>query len=147
AQVMVDQGREAPETHVLAKGVWDAPLEEVQPGFLSILDPMPARIDPPAGLNSTGRRSTLANWLADPRNPIASRVIVNRIWQYHYGAGIVASSSDFGIMGERPVNPQLLDYLASVFVENGWSMNAMHRMIMLSSTYQQSSAYQQAAAD
>jgi hypothetical protein len=72
--------------------------------------------------------------------------MVNRIWHYHFGEGIVASPSDFGIMGERPSNPQLLDYLASVFVENGWSIKSMHRMIMLSSAYQQSSDYQPEAA-
>ena len=72
--------------------------------------------------------------------------MVNRIWHYHFGQGIVGSPSDFGIMGERPSNPQLLDYLASVFVENGWSIKSMHRMIMLSNAYQQSSAYQETAA-
>ena len=70
-------------------------------------------------MNSTGRRSALANWLADPKNPLTTRVIVNRIWQDHFGRGIVASSSDFGVMGERPSDPQLLDYLTSTFVENG----------------------------
>jgi hypothetical protein len=146
AEVMVDQGREAPATHILAKGVWDAPLEEVQPGFLTILDPNPAKVVPPEGLNSSGRRAALANWLVDPNNPLTSRVMVNRIWHYHFGQGIVGSPSDFGIMGERPSDPQLLDYLASTFVENGWSAKKMHRMIMLSSAYQQSSAYQAEAA-
>jgi hypothetical protein len=145
AQVMMDQGREAPPTHVLAKGVWDAPLDEVQPGFLSILDPDPAKITPPEGLDSTGRRSALANWLADPNNPLTPRVIVNRIWQYHFGQGIVGSPSDFGVMGERPSNPKLLDYLASEFMANGWNIKTLHRTIMLSSAYQQSSAYQEAA--
>ena len=146
AQVMMDQGSEAPATHVLAKGVWDAPLDEVQPGFLSILDTNPARIVAPEGLNSTGRRSALANWLADPGNPLVARVMVNRIWHYHFGQGIVGSPSDFGVMGERPSNPQLLDYLASEFVAGGWSIKKMHRLIMLSSAYQQSSANQEAAA-
>ncbi|MBZ5619149.1 MAG: PSD1 and planctomycete cytochrome C domain-containing protein [Acidobacteriia bacterium] len=146
AEVMVDQGREAPPTHVLAKGVWDAPLDEVQPGFLTILDPNPAKIVPPEGLNSSGRRTALANWLADPNNPLTSRVMANRIWHYHFGQGISGSPSDFGVMGERPSNPQLLDYLAATFVENGWSIKKMHRMIMLSSAYQQSSAYQAEAA-
>jgi len=146
AEVMVDQGREAPPTYILAKGVWDAPLEAVQPGFLSILDLNPARIVPPEDLESTGRRSALAKWLTDRANPLVSRVMVNRIWHYHFGQGIVASPSDFGIMGERPSNPQLLDYLASTFVENGWSVKSMHRIIMLSNAYQQSSGYQPEAA-
>jgi hypothetical protein len=88
----------------------------------------------------------LANWLADPHNPLPARVMANRIWHYHFGQGIVASPSDFGVMGDRPSNPQLLDYLTSVFVENGWSIKKMHRLIMLSNAYQQSSAYQEAAA-
>ena len=146
AEVMVDQGREAPATHVLAKGVWDAPLDEVQPGFLTILDPDPAKIIPLEGLNSSGRRTALANWLADPNNPLTARVMVNRIWHYHFGRGIVGTPSDFGVMGERPADPQLLDYLAATFVENGWSIKKMHRLIMLSSAYQQSSAYQEEAA-
>jgi hypothetical protein len=146
AEVMVDQGRNIPPTHVLAKGVWDAPLDEVQPGFLTILDPNPAKVIPLEGLNSSGRRTALANWLADPNNPLPSRVMVNRIWHYHFGQGIVGSPSDFGVMGERPSNPQLLDYLASVFTTDGWSIKKLHRMIMLSSAYQQSSANQEAAA-
>jgi len=146
AEAMVDQGRDAPPTHILAKGVWDAPLDEVQPGFLTILDPNPAKVTPLEGLNSSGRRTALANWLADPNNPLPARVMVNRIWHYHFGQGIVGSPSDFGVMGERPSNPQLLDYLASEFVANGWSIKKLHRMIMLSSAYQQSSATQEAAA-
>jgi len=145
-EIMIDQSREAPPTHILAKGVWDAPLEEVQPGFLTILDPNPARIVPPPGLNSSGRRTALANWLTDSKNPLTSRVMVNRIWQYHFGQGIVGSPSDFGVMGERPTNPQLLDYLAATFVEEGWSIKRLHRTILLSSAYQQSSADQPEAA-
>jgi cytochrome c553 len=146
AEAMLDASGNAPPEYILSKGIWDAPLDEVQPGFLSILDPSPAKIVPPEGLNSTGRRSALANWLTDPKNPLTARVMVNRIWQDHFGNGIVRSSSDFGIMGERPTDPQLLDYLATTFVENGWSMKKMHRLIMLSSTYQQSSGYQAEAA-
>jgi len=146
AEVMMDADREAPPMHILSKGVYDAPLDEVQPGFLSILDPNPAKIVPPAGLNSSGRRSALANWLTDPKNPLTARVMVNRIWQEHFGTGIVGTSSDFGIMGERPSDPELLDHLATVFVENGWSIKKLHRLIMLSNTYQQSSANQEEAA-
>ncbi len=146
AQMIVDNGVAAPPTHVLAGGSWDAPKEEVQPGFLSILDPSDPKIVPPPGMNSTGRRSVLANWLADPKNPLTARVMVNRIWQYHFGTGIVPSSSDFGLMGERPTNPKLLDYLAATFVESGWSIKKMHRLIMLSSVYQQSSQFQAPAA-
>jgi mono/diheme cytochrome c family protein len=146
AEAMLDASRNAPPEYVLSKGIWDAPLDEVQPGFLSILDPSPAKIVPPEGLNSTGRRSALANWLTDPKNPLTARVMVNRIWQDHFGNGIVRTSSDFGIMGDRPTDPQLLDYLATTFVETGWSIKKMHRLIMLSNTYQQSSGYQADAA-
>jgi hypothetical protein len=147
AQTMIDNGAEAPPTFVLAGGSWSAPKEEVQPGFLSILDPSPAKIEQPADSRATtGRRTALANWLADPKNPLTTRVMVNRIWQGHFGSGIVASSSDFGVMGERPKNRQLLDYLAARFVENGWSIKKLHREIMLSNAYQQSSLSQDAAA-
>ena len=145
AQTIIDDGTEAPKTHVLAGGSWDAPKEEVQPGFLTILDPAPPKITPLKALNSTGRRSALANWLADPKNPLTARVMVNRIWAYHFGTGIVATPSDFGIMGERPTNQKLLDYLAATFVEDGWSIKRMHRLIMLSSAYQESSTAQQQA--
>lgn len=146
AQTLVDKGCQAPKTHVLAVGNWDAPKEEVQPGFLSILDPADPRIDPPAGCTSTGRRTVLANWLTDPKNPLTARVMVNRIWHYHFGRGIVGSTSDFGVMGDRPANPQLLDYLAAKFVEDGWSVKKLTREIMLSSVYQESSSYQPEAA-
>jgi mono/diheme cytochrome c family protein len=146
AEVMIDASTTAPPMHILSKGVWDAPLDEVQPGFLTILDPEPAKVVPPEGMNSTGRRTALAKWLTDPKNPLTARVMVNRIWQEHFGTGIVGSSSDFGIMGERPSDPELLDHLATTFVENGWSIKKMHRLIMLSNTYQQSSAFQADAA-
>ena len=139
AQTIVDNGREAPKSYVLGAGNWDVLRDEVQPGFLSILVPGNPQIVPPEGLNSTGRRSVLANWLADPQNPLTPRVMVNRIWHYHFGRGIVASTSDFGVMGDRPANRQLLDYLASSFVENGWSIKKMHRLMMLSKVYQESS--------
>ena len=146
AQTIIDNGREAPPTFVLAAGAWEAPREEVQPGFLSILDPANPVVVPPQDLPSTGRRTVLANWLADSANPLTARVMVNRIWHYHFGRGIVASTSDFGAMGERPTNQPLLDYLAAIFVESGWSVKKIHRLIMLSDSYQESSSFQAAAA-
>ena len=145
AQTIVDNGMVAPKTHILAGGSWDAPKEEVQPGFLTIVDPKTPKIEPIPALNSTGRRSVLANWLADPKNPLTARVMVNRIWHYHFGAGIVDTPSDFGIMGDRPTNQPLLDYLASDFVENGWSIKKLSREIMLSKAYQESSDAQESA--
>jgi hypothetical protein len=146
-QFMIDISATAPPTHILRGGNWQAKGEEVQPGFLSILDPSDAKITPPAGLNSTGRRSVLAAWLTDPKNPLTARVMVNRIWQNHFGTGVVATSGDFGRMGARPTHPELLDYLTTSFVENGWSMKKLHRLILLSNTYQQSSDYQAKAAE
>jgi hypothetical protein len=84
-------------------------------------------------------RHELAGWLTRPENPLTARVLVNRLWQHHFGEGIVRTPSNFGQLGERPTHPELLDWLASRFVGNGWSMKAMHRVIMLSSTYQQAS--------
>ncbi len=138
AQTMKDEGTVAPKTHVLRGGAWDGQMEEVQPGFLSILDPGVAKVTPVG--NSTGRRAALAEWLASEKNPLSTRVIVNRVWHYHFGRGIVGSPSDFGVMGERPTHRELLDWLTHKFVtEDGWSMKALHRRIMLSTTYQQSS--------
>ena len=96
--------------------------------------------------NSTGRRTALAQWLTRADNPLSTRVMVNRIWNYHFGRGIVGTPSDFGMMGERPTNSALLDWLTATFVEQGWSMKKMHRLIMLSSVYQQSSAFNEESA-
>ena len=123
------------------KGVYDTPREEVPPGFLTILDPKPARITPPQGIESSGRRTALANILTDPENPLTARVMVNRLWHYHFGRGIVGTPSDFGLKGERPTHPQLLDWLASDFIRSGWSLKHIHRLIMNSRTYQQASDF------
>jgi len=84
-------------------------------------------------------RTKLANWVADPANPLTARVMVNRVWQYHFGRGIVSTPNDFGRMGGKPSNPELLDYLANALVENGWKLKPIHRMILLSNAYKQSS--------
>ncbi len=142
---VVDANRMSPKTHVLSVGIYDSPLKEVQPGFLTLLNPKPPEIHPPQELDSTGRRTVLANWLADAQNPLPTRVMVNRIWHYHFGRGIVATPNDFGRMGDRPTHPELLDWLASEFVRNGWSVKSMHRLILLSNTYQQSSVFNETA--
>ena len=136
---IVDSGRSAPPTFTLRVGVYDAPVKEVEPGFLTILDPGPARVTPPDRVDSTGRRTALANWIADANNPLTARVMVNRIWHYHFGRGLVGTPSNFGLAGDRPTHPELLDWLAGEFVRRGWSIKAMHRLIMNSSTYQQAS--------
>ncbi|MEX2263857.1 MAG: DUF1549 and DUF1553 domain-containing protein [Bryobacteraceae bacterium] len=143
---MRDLGRVAPPTHVLAAGNYQVPIAEVEPGFLSILDPTPARIALPDKVESTGRRTALANWLADPNNPLTPRVMVNRLWHYHFGAGIVATPGDFGRMGQRRTHPELLDWLADEFVSNGWSLKHMHRLMVTSNAYRQSSSYRENAS-
>ncbi len=140
-----DLGREASPTHVLGVSSYDAPGEEVRPGFLSILDPKPAVIPDLPYVKSTGRRTALAHWVADRDNPLTARVIVNRLWHYHFGRGIVATPSDFGRMGGDPTHPELLDWLAAEFVDNGWSVKQMHRLMMNSAAYQQSSAFREDA--
>jgi hypothetical protein len=143
---MTDIGAEAPATYLLSRGLFDKPKDEVLPGLMQILYSEKARIPETKSDGTTGRRTALANLLADPQNPLTARVMVNRVWHYHFGRGIVGTPSDFGLKGDRPTHPQLLDWLASEFIRTGWSLKALHRLIMTSSTYQQSSAYSGAAA-
>ena len=89
----------------------------------------------------------LARWIASPENPLTARVMVNRIWQHHFGEGLVRTPNNFGKLGTPPTHPQLLDYLANEFVKGGWSVKEMHRRIMLSATYQQSSRAEPAAME
>jgi len=105
--------------------------EEVPRGFLTILGGQKL----PADHKGSGR-DYLANWIADANNPLTARVMVNRIWQYHFGKGLVPTPNDFGSRGETPTHPELLDYLATQFIKSGWSVKAMHRLIMLSRVYQ-----------
>lgn len=129
-----DVGAVAPPTRIPG----DRSERDIEPGFISVLGaPAPEISPPPAALESTGRRTALAKWLADPGNPLTTRVIVNRIWQYHFGTGLVATPSDFGRLGEPPTHPQLLDWLAHRFVVDGWSIKKLHRLIMTSATYRQ----------
>ena len=92
----------------------------------------------PEDMSGSGRLE-LAQWLTRPDNPLTARVMVNRIWQYHFGRGLVKTPNDFGVRGMPPTHPELLDHLATEFVRSGWSIKAMHRLIMLSATYQQAS--------
>ncbi len=115
----------------------------VEPGPLAVLDRLPIAIEPlPA---STGRRTALARWLTRPDHPLTARVMANRIWQHHFGRGLAAASSDFGNLGEKPTHPELLDWLAARFVEGGWSAKKLHRLILASAAYRQSSLHPQAA--
>src|SRR5262249_5872674 len=140
----------APTTYVLIRGELSHPGDEVEPGMPVILTPghktfaTPIR---PLGEKSTGRRSALAHWLANPNNPLTARVMVNRLWQHHFGRGLVPTPNDFGVRGERPTHPELLDWLATEFVRSGWDIKHMHRLMLTSATYQQATRPTRAALE
>ena len=140
ALCVTEHGRSAPETFVLMRGNAHVKGDKVEPGFLSILKPPQPQFKQLAkGVKSSGRRLALANWIASPNNQMTSRVMVNRIWQFHFGRGIVRSPNNFGGLGIAPTHPELLDWLARRFVAEGWSMKTMHKLIMMSNTYRMSS--------
>ena len=126
--------REPDMIHVLNRGDPEQPKEPVTPAVLSALGDLTLTKETP----EQQRRIALARWIASPQNPLTARVMVNRIWQGHFGAGLVATPSDFGRMGMKPSHPELLDWLAAEFVRSGWSVKHMHRLIVLSGTYGQS---------
>jgi hypothetical protein len=130
---------EVPATYVFAGGDFEKPLDEVQPGFPAAISNETPAITPTA--KSSGRRTTLANWIVNPSNPLTARVFVNRVWSQYFGKGLVSTVSDFGRAGAKPTHPELLDYLAHQFVNDGWSIKRLHREILLSSVYRQSSVY------
>ncbi|MEJ7590627.1 MAG: DUF1549 domain-containing protein [Planctomycetaceae bacterium] len=146
AMAATDSGSTAPAIHVLYQGDVSSPREEVSPGFVSLFTPGPADIHSPRE-NTTGRRLSLANWIASADNPWTARVIVNRIWQQHFGIGLVATPNDFGYSGERPTHPELLDWLAVEFIQRGWSIKFLHRLIVTSATYRQRSSGNSSAAE
>ncbi len=124
-------------THRNHRGDPMQPREEIAPAALSMIGkPLALAADTP----EQERRKALANWIADSANPLTARVIVNRLWHYHFGTGLVDTPSDFGINGSRPTHPELLDFLANELVTHGWSLKHIHRLILLSNAYRQSSA-------
>ena len=140
ALIVSERGAVPPPTHLLGRGNPNLPGEVVEPGFLEVLGTHAPVVPKPApDAHTSGRRTVLANWIASPDNQLTARVMMNRIWQHHFGRGIVRSASNFGTQGDRPTHPELLDWLASEFVARGWSMKAMHRLIMNSQTYRMSS--------
>ncbi len=126
-------------THVLMRGNPHVPGDEVHPAFLSVLSPPEPKIEATEAKDSCGRRTALANWITSKENPLTARVIVNRMWQFHFGRGIVRTPSNFGFQGTKPTHPELLDWLASEFVAGGWKMKSLHKLIMLSSAYRMAS--------
>ena len=135
-----ESGPQAPETFVLIRGNAHSKGKRVEPGFPTVLGaPDPVITRPATNPNSSGRRLALADWIVSATNPLTARVMVNRIWQYHFGRGIVRSPNNFGNVGDRPTHPKLLDWLASEFVARGWRLKAMHRLIMNSNAYRMAS--------
>jgi hypothetical protein len=128
-----------PTTFVFYRGDHEQPKDKVQPGDLSILGGGPQIGENDPSLPSTGRRLAFAKHLTSGKHPLVARVIVNRIWMHHFGRGLVDSPGDFGVLGQRPTHPELLDWLVSEFIDNGWSVKHLHRLIMTSTVYQQSS--------
>lgn len=133
-----------PPTVLFARGEHFAPKQQVEPGELSIITSNKTSVaipnDDPA-LPTSGRRLAFAKWLTSGKHPLLARVLVNRVWMQHFGRGLVATPADLGVAGERPSHPELLDWLASEFVESGdaWSVKHLHRVLMLSTAYRQSS--------
>ncbi len=144
AMTLTDVGSVAPPTRLLKRGDWRHPAQEVEPGFPSTCDARTALVTPKAA--TTGRRSELARWLTAPDNPLTARVLVNRLWQHHFGRGLVATPSDFGAQGEPPTHPELLDWLAREFVARRWSLKEMHRLMVTSAAYRQSCGGDETAA-
>jgi hypothetical protein len=139
ASGMTDTGPKAPPVYLRRKGNFKNPGGAVDPGGLSILSTAAPMPETEGNSKTSGRRKALALWLTRPDHPLTARVLVNRLWQGHFGRGIVATASDFGTQGAEPTHPELLDWLATELIANGWSMKAMHRLMVTSATYRQSS--------
>ena len=138
ALAVKDAPRRVEETHVLIRGSVQGKGKVVAPGFPEVFG-VPDPVLAPNG-SSSGRRTALADWITSESNPMTARVLVNRVWQHHFGKGIVPTSNDFGKFGELPTHPELLDYLATEFVAGGWKLKPLHRLLMTSAVYRQSTA-------
>ena len=125
-----------PDTFILPVGNLKTPGEKVTPGLLSAVSRYGEAADVDVPATAGGRRLALADWIASPKNPLTPRVIVNRLWAWHFSRGIAANPNNLGKMGAKPTNPELLDWLANDFVQHGWSIKRLHRTIMLSAAYQ-----------
>jgi hypothetical protein len=170
--VLFEPADAPPEHHLLVRGVYAREGRAVQPGVPSVLNVSKARFatdsqatntaaalgdckigavvstdSPPAApaLKTSGRRLKLARWLTAPQHPTVARVVVNRLWQRHFGEGLVPTLDNMGLSGARPTHPELLDYLATEFIQSGWRLKSLHRLMVLSSTYRQSSASREKA--
>ena len=139
--------RKEPEPTRCETGDVKTPADIVSPGALSAIEQPPSDFGLEPNSPEAERRRKLAAWIADARNPLTARAIVNRLWQHHFGAGIVATPNDLGASGAKPSHPELLDWLAGQLMEHGWSLKALHRLIVGSAAYRQASAFRPAAAE
>ena len=135
-----------PVSHLMLRGDWQRPGPEVRAAVPRIADLSGAALDLPPDAPAAGRRAALAAWLTTAENPLTARVIANRVWQYHFGSGLSQTPSDFGIVGDSPTHPELLDWLATELIEQGWSLKYLHRLIVTSATYRQASSTTEATA-
>ncbi|MBG87874.1 MAG: hypothetical protein CMO80_13350 [Verrucomicrobiales bacterium] len=143
ARSIADRSREARETRFFHRGDHRTPGKLVDAGVPRVFGAVPVSFPAaPSNAKTTGRRTAFARWLVSPDHPTTARVMVNRIWQYHFGRGLVDTPSNFGLNGSRPSHPDLLDWLAVEFIESGWSVKHMHRLIVNSAVYRQSSRRQ-----
>jgi hypothetical protein len=133
-------------THVLHRGNPGTPGDEVAAGGIAAIQSLSANFASDIAASDADRRGQLADWITDQRNPLFARVMANRVWYYHFGTGLVDTPSDFGFNGGRPSHPELLDWLAREFISSDWSLKHLHRCILNSATYQQSSQYRADAA-
>jgi hypothetical protein len=136
---LMDLDDKPAQAHVLVRADWNNRGKPVEPGVPRVLTPANYKFRPESGYQTTGRRLALARWLVDPQNPLTARVQMNRLWMHHFGRGIVATPANFGHAGARPTHPKLLDYLATEFIAGGWSLKRMHRLMVTSTAYRQSS--------
>ena len=140
ARTVAEDGAEAPPSYFLHRGSPGSKGSRMEPGVLTVAASGPVEFSPPPeGATSSHRRRQFAEWIASRENPLTARVMVNRIWQHHFGEGIVRSASNFGITGEPPSHPELLDWLAVEFMDRGWSIKHVHRLLLNSKAYQRSS--------
>jgi len=140
AMAIGERGRTPQPTFFLHRGSADSPGSQMTPGVLSVVSEKEWTFaPPPEDAKSSWRRRGLAEWLVSKDNPLPARVMVNRLWQHHFGEGIVRTPSNFGKMGEPPLHPELLDWLALEFIERGWSLKAMHKLMLESRAYQMAS--------
>jgi hypothetical protein len=137
---------QVPPAYLLIRGDVNSRGPEMKPGFVSVITYGNPPVElPPASGHTSGRRRAMAEWLVSPENPLTARVIVNRIWHHHFGRGIVPTLDNFGKMGELPANQELLDWLAVEFMDRGWSVKQMHRLLMTSQAYQMTSQFDDAS--